>query len=79
MSDHFTTCLAAKILRAQGFRVCSATLRQWRWRGIGPPFVKLTPGGPCYYSRESLDAWVASRSFKNTAEASAATNAMGQG
>ena len=78
MSDHVNTGLAARILRAQGFRVCSATLRQWRWRGIGPPFVKLTPGGPCYYSRESLDAWVTSRSFRNTAEASAAANNAGQ-
>ena len=79
MSDYLTTCLAAKMLRAQGFSVTAATMRQWRWRGIGPRYVKLTPGSPCYYSRESLDAWVASRSFKNTAEASAAANAVGQG
>ena len=34
-----------------------ATLRQWRWLGIGPAYVKL--GKAVRYSAGDLDAWIA--------------------
>ena len=35
------------------------TLEQWRWRRIGPPFVKL--GKRVGYRPEDVQAWLAAR------------------
>jgi len=32
------------------------TLAQWRWQGVGPPFVKLR--GRIYYFRQAIDGWI---------------------
>lgn len=37
----------------------SKTLANWRWRGVGPSFVKL--GGSVRYRQEALDEYIASR------------------
>jgi Helix-turn-helix domain len=34
------------------------TLREWRQRGVGPPFVRL--GETIYYPREKVREWIAS-------------------
>ena len=47
------------------------TLRNWRWRGIGPVFVKFDSGG-IRYSDEELIAYAARNSFRSTSEAQAA-------
>lgn len=40
----------------------AATLRNWRWRGRGPRFVKIGgPRGRVAYRPEDLDAYVQSR------------------
>ncbi len=33
------------------------TLAQWRWRGVGPPYVKL---GRIYYFQKDVDEWIES-------------------
>jgi excisionase family DNA binding protein len=39
--------------------VPEATLRQWRWRGEGPPYIKV--GGRVQYDKDDLDKWMRSR------------------
>ncbi len=41
-------------------RVTKKTLANWRSRGIGPPYIKLSPGrgGRVRYPRESTLAWL---------------------
>jgi hypothetical protein len=38
-----------------------ATLRSWRCRGIGPPYVKLGlgPKAACRYTRHDIEAFIA--------------------
>jgi hypothetical protein len=40
--------------------VSKATLRRWRKRGKGPPFMKLgpEPGAPGRYSPADVEAWL---------------------
>lgn len=47
------------------------TLEGWRSRGKGPPFVKTGegPNAKVYYRRADVEAWLASRVFRSTAEA----------
>lgn len=40
------------------------TLEQWRWRGIGPRFLKL--GRLVRYRRSDVDAWLAERVCAST-------------
>jgi hypothetical protein len=48
-------------------RIKPDTARVWRWRGIGPRFVKI--GRTVYYRHEDVDAWRrALPSFASTAE-----------
>jgi predicted DNA-binding transcriptional regulator AlpA len=45
---------------AAGYLLTSPkTLANWRWRGVGPEYVKL--GGSVRYRPEALDAYIASR------------------
>ena len=43
---------AGKVLRKP-----SATLRDWRYRGIGPPYVRVGPKS-IRYRRRALEAWL---------------------
>lgn len=41
-----------------GLRV--PTLAQWRWMGLGPDYIKQTPGkgGRIKYKRSAIEAWL---------------------
>lgn len=41
------------------------TLEQWRWRGVGPRYLKL--GGRIVYRLEDVEAFEAARLHENTA------------
>lgn len=47
------------------------TLANWRWRGVGPVFIKL-PTGAVRYDGETLTAYAAKNTFQSTTEAQAA-------
>ncbi|QKW10871.1 helix-turn-helix domain-containing protein [Streptomyces sp. NA04227] len=57
-SQRLTPVEAGKIMG-----VSPQTLANWRWQGIGPTYVKLTPGrgGRIRYTRASVDAWMRER------------------
>ena len=42
------------------------TLRNWRWLGFGPPFVKV--GRAVRYAAADLEAWIAQRTAMSTAK-----------
>ena len=44
------------------------TLSNWRWRGVGPSFIKF-PSGGVRYDDEAIAAFKAANSFTSTAEA----------
>jgi hypothetical protein len=73
--EYLPTAKAAQWMAKLGFRVSPATLRQWRWKGQGPRFVKLTGGGECFYALSDLEAYIAGRVYQNTGEVTAATAA----
>ncbi|MFG2473527.1 helix-turn-helix transcriptional regulator [Streptomyces fagopyri] len=41
-------------------RLSLSTLKDKRWRGTGPQFIKLSPGrgGRIRYRRTAVDAWI---------------------
>ncbi|MFJ8191107.1 helix-turn-helix domain-containing protein [Streptomyces sp. NPDC096094] len=43
--------------------VSPQTLANWRWLGIGPAYIKLTPGrgGRIRYTRAAVEAWLNER------------------
>ncbi|MCC3653215.1 helix-turn-helix domain-containing protein [Streptomyces sp. S07_1.15] len=43
--------------------VSPQTLANWRWQGIGPAYIKLTPGrgGRIRYTRAAVEAWLRER------------------
>ena len=47
------------------------TLKVWRWRGIGPRFVRLgdRPGARVVYRRADILAWIEDRTFDSTSAA----------
>ena len=47
-------------------------LAQWRYRGVGPRFIKV--GRSVMYDVADLEAWLASQTFQGTAQAQAAIN-----
>jgi hypothetical protein len=47
--------------------VAPTTLANQRWRGDGPPFIKL--GRLVRYDSDVADAWAAARMFRSTSEA----------
>lgn len=58
------------------------TLRRWRVRSVGPPFIRpgtCSPFGRCMYRRSDIEAWLASRTFRSTAEETAARDAAERG
>ena len=65
-----TTAAAARIVNRR-----PQTLRLWRLRGSGPPFVRLSgnPGrGPVGYPDHLLRQWIASRTYNSTSQETAA-------
>ena len=72
MPTYLKTKQASEWLWERRISIAPATLRQWRWAGRGPRFTKLHKGGPAYYLQSDLETWIASRSFANTSEVTAA-------
>ena len=70
--EYLGTTKAAAWLAKMGFRCSAATMRQWRWKGCGPRFHKLTAGGEAYYLIQDLERFVSDRVYHNTGEVSAA-------
>jgi hypothetical protein len=56
-------CLLTTDAVAIAIRVSGATLRRWRGRGIGPPYLRLGPGkgGSIRYDPSDLATWLAGR------------------
>ena len=73
--EYLGTAMAAQWLANKGFRVTPATMRQWRWQGRGPRFVKLMAGGEAFYLLADLEQYIADRVFHNTGEVTAARGA----
>ena len=69
--EYLGTALAAGWLKRKGFRCSPATLRQWRWKGVGPKFTKLTCGGEGFYKVADLEAYVAARVYGSTGDVQA--------
>jgi len=45
------------------------TLRVWRWKGIGPRYIRYGKArGRVMYRVDDLEAWLESRSFASTSE-----------
>lgn len=63
---------------AERLGVAAQTLRVWRWRGFGPPYIRLGPGmtARAAYTEEDITAWLASRRFNSTAQETAVGRAM---
>lgn len=42
------------------------TLANWRWMGMGPDFVKTTPGksGRIKYRRSAIEAWLSAQTVQ---------------
>lgn len=56
MAEEFMT--PRQVEEIYGFRV--QTLAQWRWMGLGPDYIKLSPGrgGRIKYKRSAVEAWL---------------------
>ena len=54
--DESTRNLKSPVEAAARLRRSAATLRNWRWRGEGPAFVKF--GGRVHYTDEALDRFI---------------------
>ncbi|MET9617557.1 helix-turn-helix domain-containing protein [Kitasatospora indigofera] len=59
-AEYLTPAEAAELAR-----VTVQTLANYRYRGIGPAFSKLSPGrsGPIRYRREDVEKWLAGESI----------------
>jgi hypothetical protein len=42
------------------YEIAQQTLANWRWKGIGPEYVKTSPGkgGRVKYRRTAIEAWL---------------------
>lgn len=49
---------------AERWSLSPRTLEQWRWRGVGPRYLKL--GGRVVYRLEDIEAFEATRLHENT-------------
>ena len=59
--------LLTEVEQAQRWGIAPKTLANQRWRGDGPPFIKL--GRLVRYDPMVTDAWVAQRQAHSTSEA----------
>jgi len=43
------------------------TLANWRWTGMGPDYIKVTPGrgGRIKYKRSQFEAWLDAQTVRN--------------
>ena len=52
---------------ARFLHIRPGSLANWRWRGEGPPFVRLSRRA-IRYRRSDLDAWIRTRVRKSTSD-----------
>lgn len=54
--------LSPKQVHAE-YGIAPQTAANWRWKGIGPAFIKLTPGrgGRVLYRRSEIERWLDAR------------------
>ncbi|MGG7565007.1 helix-turn-helix transcriptional regulator [Rhodovulum sp. DZ06] len=50
---------------AARWAISPRTLEQWRWRGVGPRYLKI--GGRVIYPLDEVEAYEAARLHQNTA------------
>jgi hypothetical protein len=60
MSKHANEMLTGAEIEAE-FNLKANTLRQWRYNGVGPEYIRLGEGrrGHILYKRSVLEAWLA--------------------
>jgi hypothetical protein len=58
---------------ASRWGISQRTLEAWRWRGQGPPFLKI--GGRCLYRWQDVKAFEAERLRTRTGDAAISTQA----
>jgi predicted site-specific integrase-resolvase len=56
---------------ANRWQLSPRTLERWRWKGEGPPFVKI--GGRVVYRMDDILAYEQAQARRSTAEAPATT------
>lgn len=56
---------------AEYVHITPDTAAQWRYKGIGPKFVKIGPRR-VLYRRTDVDSWLDAQTVQSTAEVSAA-------
>jgi hypothetical protein len=62
---------------AERLQVEPRTLKDWRYRRVGPPFIRLNPR--CVrYRQLDLDRWVAMQAIETRRPASASSSAQGR-
>ncbi len=61
MEPRWTSQEAANFLR-----LAEQTINQWRWRGCGPPYLKIN--GAVRYDPEVVRTWAASQTQTSTSE-----------
>lgn len=67
---HRDELLSPKDVRGEyGFN--EQTLANWRWTGVGPAFIKLSPGkgGRIRYKRSAIEQWLDERTVSGGAAA----------
>ena len=65
--EFLTTTEASEVLR-----VAPQTLRRWRCRGSGPPFIKVS-NNRVVYRWSAIENFVSDREFSSTSDEAAAT------
>lgn len=55
----------------QDYGFSPATLSNWRWMGIGPDYIKTTPGkgGRIKYRRSAFEAWLRAQTVQTGGKA----------
>jgi hypothetical protein len=61
---------------ADFLRLSEQTLANWRWRGCGPPFLKIN--GAVRYDPEAVRAWTASQTQTSTSDHSGCCGGCGK-
>ncbi|WP_156527317.1 helix-turn-helix transcriptional regulator [Gordonia sp. 852002-51296_SCH5728562-b] len=60
MNDHKQLTMSPKTL-GRSLDRSTGTLKNWRMRGIGPPYIKTSDGGSVLYRIEDVTAWLEER------------------
>lgn len=73
MNHHHARKLLTERETAEYLAVPQKTLQAWRWRGGGPPFVRIGSGrGHIRYRTTDLESYIEERRRSSTSDAGAA-------